>query len=178
VRSVLTDIAYYSKGNKNRQFVEGQSIPASRPSVLTPGGTDYFTMKPPTYQEFSSNQVVNVKNVAGLPVRGDGTSDDTANINAVLAQSIGKVVYFPAGHYMVSDTVYIPPGSRIFGDPYASAINGLAVTKFFNPDAPTAMVQLGKPGDIGVGQVSDVLQGCKLVSFTPLHKPISPDILC
>jgi glucan 1,3-beta-glucosidase len=152
-------------------------MPPSRPGVLTPGGTNYFTMKPPTYQEFSSDQVVNVKNVAGLPVRGDGTTDDTANINAVLAQSIGKVVYFPAGTYTVSDTVYIPPGSRIFGDAYASAISGLAVTKFFNPDAPTAMVQLGKPGEVGVGQisnmlftVSDVLQGCKLVGFPPLHK--------
>jgi glucan 1,3-beta-glucosidase len=153
-------------------------MPASRSSVLTPGGTNYFTMKPPTYQEFPSGQVVNIKNVAGLPVRGDGTSDDTANINAVLAQSIGKVVYFPAGTYIVTDTVYIPPGSRIFGDAYASAISGGFSTKFFNPDAPTAMVQLGKPGEVGVGQisnmlftVSDVLQGCKLVSSTSLYEP-------
>lgn len=130
-------------------------------------------MKPPTYQEFAIDQVVNVKTVTNLPVRGDGITDDTANINSVLLQCVGKVVYFPAGTYMVTDSLIIPPGSRIVGDAYASAISAAFSTKFFNPDAPTAMVKLGNPGDVGVGQisdmlftVSDVLQGCKLVSLS------------
>ena len=128
-------------------------------------------MKPPTYQDFTIDQVVNVKTVANLPVRGDGTTDDTANINTILLNSVGKVVYFPAGTYIVTDTVVIPPGSRIFGDAFASAISAAFSTRFTNPDAPTAMVKLGNPGDVGVGQindmlftVADVLPGCKLVS--------------
>ena len=128
-------------------------------------------MKPPTFQEFPIDQVINVKTVANVPVQGDGITDDTANINSVLLQSIGKVVYFPAGTYMVSDSLVIPPGSRIYGDAFASAISAVSSTKFLDPNAPTAMVKLGLPGDVGVGQivdmlftVSDILPGCKLVS--------------
>jgi glucan 1,3-beta-glucosidase len=67
----------------------------------------------------------------------------------------------------------IPPGSRIIGDAYASSISAAFSPRFNNPDVPTAMVKLGNPGDIGVGQISDmlftvsnVLPGCKLVSET------------
>lgn len=98
-----------------------------------------------------------MKTVTNLPVRGDGITDDTANINSVLLQCVGKVVYFPAGTYMVTDSLIIPPGSRIVGDAYASAISAAFSTKFLNPDAPTAMVKLGNPGDVGVGQISDML---------------------
>lgn len=121
------------------------------------------------------HQVVNVKNVPDLPVRGDGITDDTENINGILLQSVGKVVYFPAGTYMVTNSIVIPPGSRIVGDAYASAISALGPA-FTNPDSPTAMVKLGEPGDVGVGQISDmlftvaeVLPGCKLVSEKPNH---------
>lgn len=127
-------------------------------------------MKPPAYQDFTIDQVVNVKTVANIPVRGDGVTDDTANINAVLQASVGKVVYFPAGTYMVTDSVIIPPGSRIVGDAYASAISAAYSVRFTNADAPTAMVKLGNPGDVGVGQISDMLftisdklPGCKLL---------------
>jgi glucan 1,3-beta-glucosidase len=104
--------------------------------------------------------VVNVKTVTNLPVRGDGVTDDTANINSVLIQSVGKVVYFPAGTYMVTDSLIIPPGSRIVGDAYASAISAALSPKFLNPDNPTAMVKLGNSSDVGVGQISDMIFYC------------------
>lgn len=128
-------------------------------------------MKPPTYQDYTIDQVVNVKTVTALPVWGDGVTDDTANINAILLNSVGKLVYFPAGTYIVTDSIVIPPGSRIVGDPYASTISAAFSAKFTNPNVPNAMVKLGNPGDVGVGQISDmlftvgdVLPGCKLVS--------------
>ena len=31
---------------------------------------------PPTFQEYSVNQVINVKSVRGLPVAGDGVTDE------------------------------------------------------------------------------------------------------
>lgn len=108
----------------------------------------------------------------GLPVYGDGVTDDTANINAILAQFAGcSIIYFPAGTYIVTNTVFVPKGSIIVGDAYASAISAVG-SQFWNPDAPVAMVQVGNPGDVGVAQISDmmftvadVLQGCKLVGF-------------
>lgn len=127
-------------------------------------------MPPPTYQEYGVDQVINIKSVPGYPVYGDGVTDDTANINAILSQYAGcKIIYFPAGTYIVTNTIFVPAGSRIFGDAYASAISAVG-SNFWNPDAPTTMVQVGNAGDVGVAQISDmmftvadVLQGCKLV---------------
>jgi glucan 1,3-beta-glucosidase len=109
--------------------------------------------------------------VGGLRVYGDGVSDDTANINAILRQYAGcKIIYFPAGTYIVTNTIFVPAGSMIVGDAFASAISAVG-SQFWNPDAPATMVQVGNPGDVGVAQISDmmftvadVLQGCKLVS--------------
>jgi glucan 1,3-beta-glucosidase len=127
-------------------------------------------MAPPTFGQYSVNDVINIKSVSGLPVLGDGVTDDTNNINAILSQYAGcKIIYFPAGTYIVTNTIHVPIGSRIYGDAYASAISALG-SAFWNPDAPTTMFQVGNPGDAGVAQIvdmlfttADVLQGCKLV---------------
>lgn len=165
-----TDYVQYAPSRPEKVYVDGEFLIGERSAALTVDGNSYFTMKPPTYQEFSINQVVNVKTITDLPVQGDGTTDDTDNINSILLQSIGKVVYFPAGTYMVSDSLIIPPGSRVIGDAFATAISAASSSKFLTTNAPTAMVKLGNPGDVGVGQivdmlftVSNVLPGCKLV---------------
>lgn len=130
-------------------------------------------MAPPTYQEYSVEQVLNIKNVPGYPVHGDGATDDTTNINAILARYAGcKIIYFPAGTYIVTNTINIPPGTRIYGDAFGTAISAVG-SAFYNPNQPTTMVNVGNPGDVGVAQISDmlftvadVLQGCKLVCPT------------
>ena len=138
--------------------------------LLADGNENYFTMRPPTYEEFPVDYVVNVKSVAGHPVRGDGITDDTVNINAILSMYAGcKIIYFPAGTYMTTGTIFVPAGSRIVGDAYASAISATG-SNFKNEDVPVTMVRMGKPGDVGVAQFSDmlftvgeVLKGCKMV---------------
>ena len=107
--------------------------------------------------------------MGNLPVFGNGVHDDTTNINTILAQNTREVIYFPAGTYIVSITITIPPGSRIAGDAYASYFSAIG-NIFSDASAPIPLVQLGKPGDVGVGQISDmmftvadVLSGCKLV---------------
>ena len=158
------------------QFQEGGNLDTPRPSSLLVDGK-IFTMAPPTYGDLPADQVINVKTVANLPVFGNGVDDDTANINSIFAQNTGKVIYFPAGTYSVSNTITIPPGSRVVGDAYASYFSAIG-DRFSDASAPLALVQLGKPGDFGVGQISDmfftvadVLPGCKLVgslSSSPL----------
>ena len=49
--------------------------------------------------------------------KGDGQTDDTAALQAaLLANANCKVTYFPHGVYLVTDTLYVPPGSRIVGE--------------------------------------------------------------
>ncbi|PLB52583.1 exo-beta-1,3-glucanase [Aspergillus steynii IBT 23096] len=159
----------YDPGNANKRRADGDSVTTPRSQSLTPGGK-YFTMPPPTYSEYGAHQVVNIKSVPGIPVYGDGSTDDSANINRILSQMRGcELVYFPAGTYIVADTIFVPGGTRIIGDAFASVIS--ATGHLFQDEAsPRVMVRFGYPGDMGVAQVSDmmftvadILPGCKVV---------------
>ena len=105
--------------------------------------------------------------MASHPVKGDGTTDDTANIQAILLSATlnldkDKILfYFPHGIYILTDTLYIPPGTRMVGE----ALTQLSASgeKFMDASKPKAMVQIGKPGggggggEVGVAQLSDFL---------------------
>ena len=41
----------------------------------------------PTYAGYGTDQIVNVKAVSGFPVKGDGMTDDSASLNAILQQN-------------------------------------------------------------------------------------------
>jgi glucan 1,3-beta-glucosidase len=129
-------------------------------------------MAPPTYYQYALNQFINIKSVEGFPVYEDGVTDDTDNINAILsAYANCKIIFFPQGTYLVTDTIFVPAGSRIVGEAWSaiSAVEG----NFYNPTSPVPMVQVGNPGDVGVAQftdilftVADVLPGCQLISHS------------
>lgn len=84
------------------------------------------------------------------------------------------MIYFPAGTYIVTDTIFVPSGTRIIGDAFASTIS--AVGNNFKDEAfVRVMIRVGYPGDMGVAQISDmvltvgdILPGCQLVSL-PLY---------
>jgi glucan 1,3-beta-glucosidase len=110
-------------------------------------------------------EFINVKDVSGYPVYGDGATDDTANLNYIASTYAGcKILFFPAGTYIVTNTLFFPSGSRVVGEVW-SAISAAGST-FYNPSAPVPMVKVGNAGDVGVAQftdmlftVADVLQG-------------------
>src|ERR1700709_186101 len=95
--------------------------------------------------------------------------DDTHNINLILKRNAGcAITFFPQGTYLVSDTIHIPPGSRIVGEAF-SAISAVG-SKFADEKSPYPMVQVGLAGEVGVAQISDmlftvadVLPGCILL---------------
>ena len=80
--------------------------------------------------EFVFGGVINVK-TAPYNVTGNGTTDDTAAIqaaiNAANVSTTKKVVYLPAGLYLVS-TLYIPSAVSLIGDGH-SETTSRAVTK-------------------------------------------------
>src|SRR5579872_3629438 len=53
-------------------------------------------------------------NVHDLGVKGDGTTDDTAAIRKAVQEH--RVLYFPSGHYVVSDTIALKPDTVLIGD--------------------------------------------------------------
>ncbi|KAK8173215.1 putative exo-beta-1,3-glucanase [Phyllosticta citrichinensis] len=162
---------HYAPGDSRHYYTpSGVSSSTRRTTALLYNGR-YLALTPPTYAQYSADYFVNIKSVAGAPVYGDGVHDDTAAINAILAAYAGsRIIYWPAGTYVVTGTIFVPAGSRIVGDAFGTAISAYGAA-FMDASNPAPMVQIGRPGDVGLAEISDmlftvaaVLPGCKLVS--------------
>ncbi|KAI9731941.1 MAG: hypothetical protein M1834_004392 [Cirrosporium novae-zelandiae] len=165
---VMGTTKYVPGGPTTGMLRNGTTLSTPRSSVLLDDGK-YLTIPPPTYQEYAVDQFINVKDVYGYPVYGDGVTDDTKNINYILSKFANcKIIFFPAGTYLVIDTIFVPIGSRLVGEVW-SAISASG-SKFMNAQDPTVMVKVGNSGDKGVVQfsdmlftVADILPGCQLL---------------
>lgn len=143
---------YYD--NKNHVVNStGTYLPYTKRGALTDGNGDYLIKTQPQYTEYGADAFISVKDHGAA---GDGQTDDTEAINAALkANANCKVTYFPHGVYLVTDTIYVPPGSRIVGEVW-SAISATG-SKFTNEKNPRAMLQVGRPGDVGTAEMTDML---------------------
>jgi hypothetical protein len=73
--------------------------------------------------------------VTDFGAMGDGSTDDTAAINRALYQlycvqnntAVRRSLFFPAGTYIVSNTIKIPPYARLYGEGAESSIISFAV---------------------------------------------------
>jgi glucan 1,3-beta-glucosidase len=68
---------------------------------------------------------------------------------------MSKVTFFEHGVYRVTNTIYVPPGARMVGDTFPS-IMGSGPT-FSNKDAPVPIMQIGRPGESGSVEWSDMI---------------------
>lgn len=89
-------------------------------------------------------------------MKGDGSTDDSASLNAILAANAAncKISYFPYGVYIVKSTLFVPPGTRIVGEAW-SVISGIGST-FGDANNPQPVVQIGNVSDVGVAQIQDM----------------------
>lgn len=103
-------------------YQTGQTVSTERsPALLNTTSNRFFTMAQPTYQTYTANQVVNVKAVSAYPVKGDGSTDDSASLNAILLQNaaVGVITYVPYGVYILRSPLYVPPGTRMVGEAWS-----------------------------------------------------------
>jgi len=134
----------------------GTIIATSRPKARVNSTSFYYTIAPPTYKEYKISNVINVKDVTYYKVAGDGQTDDTASLQAIVNAAAGKnVLFFPHGTYILTDTLLIPPGSRLIGEAW-STLSAYG-SKFKDPKNLKAMIKIGNPGDVGVAQLTDFL---------------------
>ncbi|KAI9159080.1 Glucan 1,3-beta-glucosidase [Paramyrothecium foliicola] len=88
-------------------------------------------------------------------ILNNGKGDQTAAINRLLSSSAGSVIFFPAGVYMIRQTIQVPVGTRMIGSGWSTFMGEGA---FFQDEAnPKPLVRVGKPGDRGVIEISDML---------------------
>jgi len=74
-------------------------------------------------------------------------------LNKYAAQ--GKVIFFPAGSYLMTNTVTVPPNSRIVGEVWTVIM--ASGSGFNNMNSPKPVWRVGTPGQTGIAQLSDLL---------------------
>ena len=80
-------------------------------------------------------------------VTGDGVTDDTAAINRALFQlycreinpSIRRSLFFPAGNYLITNTINVPPYAKLYGEGAESSIFNFYIANWVS----TVAYQLG-----------------------------------
>ena len=86
--------------------------------------------------------------VTDFGATGDGVTDDTAAINRALYQlycvqanpQIRRSLFFPAGSYLITNTILVPPYAMLYGEGPQSSILNFFVTTWTNTVAYTAGV--------------------------------------
>ncbi|KAG1858446.1 glycoside hydrolase family 55 protein [Suillus subalutaceus] len=143
----------YTGTHPNGTFTQGEIYSAYKdPSLLDPNGF-IVSRGHPMYADYSVDQF---KSVRSLGAVGDGVTDDTEAINAVLAKYAGcYIIYFDAGIYKVTSTIQVPAGTRIVGEAWTQIMG--AGLNFNNQEDPNVVVQVGTPGSQGITEITDIV---------------------
>lgn len=143
---------YTPTGPKN--FQEPFLGPERPSALLAEGSNRYYTKAKPQY---TSSPVSAFQSIRSAGAKGDGLTDDTAAIQAALNSAVGsgKIVFFDQGTYKVTNTLYIPPGSRIVGEVFPVIM--ASGSRFANINKPVPVIQVGRSGDSGSVEWSDMI---------------------
>lgn len=143
----------------NSTFIDAQDIPVMDRTDSLVGETGYykpnfFTRRRPAYTDIGMGQVIDVK---AWGATGDGQTDDTAVLNSILdrAANMSSIVFFPFGIYVVTDTLYVPVGSRIIGQAWSQIM--ATGPNFEDEMNPRVAVQVGRQGDSGIIEIQDMM---------------------
>src|SRR5213075_908739 len=100
--------------------------------------------------------VTSFVSVKSAGAKGDGVTDDTAAIQAVLnSAKPDQVIYFDHGAYIITSTIKVPKNIKITGEIWPLLMaSGPAVGDQQNP---IPMLQVGQPGDEGAVEISDLI---------------------
>lgn len=130
-----------------------RAFPKPQP-ILTNGANTVYERSRPQYEAFSVTDFISAK---AHGAKGDGVTDDTAILQDMFYRyaNTGKIIFFDLGHYVVSNTVTVPTGTRIVGELWPVIVaNGPAFQDVANPK-PVFMV--GNPGDVGLVEISELI---------------------
>lgn len=154
-----TTIAAWAQGNAylpgpNQQFVRGAITPNPRPQALLGADGGFYQRSKPQYATTPLSSFVSVRSSGAA---GNGIKDDTVAIQAAVnsAAAARKILFFDAGTYLVTTTIYFPTGSRIVGESYSVIMSSGSF--FASITSPQPVVQVGKAGEAGIVEWSDMI---------------------
>ncbi|MCJ1472557.1 hypothetical protein MMC13_001206 [Lambiella insularis] len=131
---------------------EGTFTPPTRPGSLVSGNGYYQRSKP----QYGTTPLSDFLSTRSAGATGNGVTDDTLALEAVLILGAvtGKIVFFDAGTYKVTRTLYFPPGVKVVGETYPVIMS--SGTFFASMNNPKPVVQVGLPGQVGYIEWSEI----------------------
>ncbi|KAI1790568.1 exo-beta-1,3-glucanase [Ganoderma leucocontextum] len=143
----------YTGTSKTGKFTQGSIAAPSKPASLLSYTGYIFGKSHPQYANFAASQVVSVRDQGA---KGDGKTDDTAALQAVFDKFAGcKLIFVDHGTYVITNTLRIPPGAQVVGEAWSVFLG--SGSAFANKASPKVVVQVGKPGDTGNVEISDII---------------------
>lgn len=126
----------------------------AKPRPLLDNNGKVFERSKPQYENHPASSFISVRNFGA---KGDGKTDDTQVLQAIFAQAEGKddqIIFFDHGSYVITDTILIPKGTKVVGEVWPVLMaHG---RKFSNQYKPIPMLQVGREGEIGSVEISDI----------------------
>lgn len=128
-----------------KTFTHGLTFPSAgtTPAIKTTYETAALTTLPaPIPTDIPSVPAQNTwVNIHSLGAKGDGVTDDTAAIKRAIEKH--RTIYFPSGHYVVTDTIVLKPDTVLIGlSPTATQIDLPDSTPGFQgPGSPKALLE-------------------------------------
>lgn len=145
----------YSTGTGVAVQAVMQTADSSVPSSLLNSNGAVFTRSKPQYETLAASSFVSVKSQGA---KGDGSTDDTAAIQAVFDSATdGQIIYFNHGAYVVTDTIKVPgtKNIKITGEVWPMIM--AKGTSFADMTNPKPVFQVGQAGDTGAVEMSDMI---------------------
>jgi glucan 1,3-beta-glucosidase len=154
VASFVQGKSYTGASGAANRAVQGTATAIQKPQVLLDGSGNVFTRSRPQYETLPASSFISVKSNGA---KGDGTTDDTAAIQAIFDKaSADSVVYFDHGAYIITDTVKVPKNIKITGEAWPLIMAG-GNSNFQDQANPKPVFQVGQPGDQGSVEISDLV---------------------
>ncbi|KAK7049313.1 hypothetical protein VNI00_005914 [Paramarasmius palmivorus] len=143
----------YSGRSTAHSFTQGSTSAPNKPSVLLDGSGRIFGKSRPQYESYATSQFVSVRDEGA---RGDGTTDDTAALQAIFDKYSGcKIIFFDSGTYVVTSTLTIPAGTQMVGEVWSTiAGRGSAFQDYNNP---RPVIRVGAANSQGLMEISDMI---------------------
>ncbi|KAM5351177.1 hypothetical protein ACJ41O_003900 [Fusarium nematophilum] len=140
-------------GGDGKAVQDAQS-PIKKPAALLDSNGRVVTKSKPQYDNVPASKFVSVK---AKGAKGDGTTDDTAAVQAVF-DSIGadEIVYFDHGAYVITDTVKVPKNVKVVGEVWALIMAG-GDKNFKDQANPKPVWKVGEAGDVGNIEMQDLM---------------------
>lgn len=169
VKDGLTGSTVLAGNQKVSNFLQGNSYSGSTgtavqkaldsnttvPDSLLGSNGRVFTRSKPQYETLAVSSFVSVKSKGA---KGDGSTDDTAAIQAVFDSATdGQVIYFDHGAYIITDTVKVPgtKNIKVTGEVWPMIM--AKGTSFNDMANPKPVFQIGQAGDTGAVEMSDLI---------------------